>query len=168
LFDAFPSREPVATPHQVRGRLSLENALRLWRSARIFDPRSRFAQLLRGWAVLRAGDGLSNRIKLMLPVQSPLAKIFSFPSDANHLPIPRYPGPNRGAFRDRHGRRAGDAVDAGGAAQTSCADEALISRTAKSCGPDASTPASSSREASFLGATVTNKPDHRGEHEISR
>src|SRR5712691_8379101 len=26
--DAFSSREPVPTPHQVRGRLSLENALR--------------------------------------------------------------------------------------------------------------------------------------------
>src|SRR5580692_314495 len=27
LFDAFSSREPVPTPHQVRSRLSLENAL---------------------------------------------------------------------------------------------------------------------------------------------
>jgi hypothetical protein len=27
LVDAFSSREAVATPHQVRGRLSLENAL---------------------------------------------------------------------------------------------------------------------------------------------
>jgi hypothetical protein len=26
-FDALSSREPVSTPHQVRGRLSLENAL---------------------------------------------------------------------------------------------------------------------------------------------
>jgi hypothetical protein len=26
-FDAFSSREPVSTQHQVRGRLSLENAL---------------------------------------------------------------------------------------------------------------------------------------------
>src|SRR6266404_4508520 len=41
-------------------------------------------------------------------------------------------------------------------------------RTAKSCGSDASTLASSSREASFLGATVTRKPDHRGERAISR
>src|SRR3984885_14662231 len=104
----------------------------------------------------------------MLPVQSPSAKIFSFPSDANHLHIPCHPGPHRGAFRDRHGRRAGDAVDAGGAAQTFCADEALISRTAKSCGPDAPTLASSSWEVIFLGATVTNKPDHRGEREGNR
>jgi hypothetical protein len=28
--------------------------------------------------------------------------------------------------------------------------------------------ASSSREASFLGATVTTKPDHRGEYEVDR
>jgi hypothetical protein len=27
LFDAFSSREPVSIPHQVRGRLSLENAM---------------------------------------------------------------------------------------------------------------------------------------------
>jgi hypothetical protein len=26
-FDAFSSREPESTPHQVRGRLSLENAM---------------------------------------------------------------------------------------------------------------------------------------------
>jgi hypothetical protein len=43
----------------------------------------------------------------MLPVQSPSAKIFSFPSDPNHLHIPRHPGPHKGAFRDRHERRAG-------------------------------------------------------------
>jgi hypothetical protein len=29
FFDAFSSREPVATPDQVRGRLSLENAMAL-------------------------------------------------------------------------------------------------------------------------------------------
>jgi hypothetical protein len=52
-------------------------------------------------------------------------------------------------------------VDAGGAA-----DESTSLRTAKSCGPDASTPASSLR--SGAQATVTRKPDHRGEREISR
>src|ERR1700730_17835960 len=36
-----------------------------------------------------------------------------------------------------------------------------LKRTTKSCGPDASTPASSQREATPL-MTVTNKPDHRG------
>ena len=43
------------------------------------------------------------------------AKIFPFPSDPNHLYILRRPGPHKGAFRDRHERRAGDAVDAGSA-----------------------------------------------------
>src|SRR5712692_5553487 len=53
----------------------------------------------------------------------------------------------------------------------------MLLRTAKSCGPDAPTLASSSR--SCVGptglrqnldprATVANKPGHRGEHEISR
>jgi hypothetical protein len=43
---------------------------------------------------------------------------------------------------------------------------APASRTAKSCGPDAST-AASSRRNSFPQATVTIKPDHRGEHEVT-
>ncbi len=53
----------------------------------------------------------------------------------------------------------------------------VLSRTAKSCGPDASTPASSLRwccepdrvDKTFKSqATVTRKPDRRGEHDISR
>ena len=46
-----------------------------------------------------------------------------------------------------------DAVDASGAK-----DEGADLRTAKSCGPDAPTLASSSREAGFSGATVATKP----------
>src|ERR1700722_15379857 len=99
----------------------------------------------------------------MLPVQSPSIKIFPFPFDPNHFYIASIPAHTQGAFRDRHERRAGDAMDAGGAA-----DESATLRTAKSCGPDAPTLASSSREASFLGATVANKPGHRGEHEGPR
>jgi hypothetical protein len=52
-------------------------------------------------------------------------------------------------------------MDAGGAA-----DESADLRTAKSCGPDASTPASSLREEAQ--ATETRKPDLRGELEGSR
>ena len=37
-FDAFSSREPVSTPDQVRGRLSLENALKLAMPLRIDQP----------------------------------------------------------------------------------------------------------------------------------
>jgi hypothetical protein len=55
-----------------------------------------------------------------------------------------------------------DAVDAGGALTN-----AHALRTAKSCGPDASTLAFKSR-GSVREATVTKEPDHRGEHEGNR
>jgi hypothetical protein len=77
---------------------------------------------------------------LIFPVQSHLQKYFSSPLTQITC-IPRRPVPHRGAFRDRHGRWERDAVDAGGAA-----DESAGLRTAKSCGPDASTPASSLAE----------------------
>src|ERR1700694_4307449 len=43
-------------------------------------------------------------------------------------------------------------------------DEGAVLRTAKSGGPDASTPAARLREEAQT--TVTKKPDHRGEHEV--
>jgi len=52
-------------------------------------------------------------------------------------------------------------VDASGAA-----DESANSRTAKSCGPDAPTLASSFAEA-IPQATVAKEPGHRGEHEVT-
>jgi hypothetical protein len=55
--------------------------------------------------------------------------------------------PTRGALRGRHGM--------------------MLLRTAKTCGPDAPTLASSLAELSAQ-ATVARKPGHRGEHEISR
>jgi len=54
-----------------------------------------------------------------------------------------------------------DAVDADGAF-----DERRSMRTAKSCGPDASTLASSLRK--YPQAMVTRKPDHQGEREGNR
>src|SRR5712675_1801866 len=42
----------------------------------------------------------------------------------------------------------------------------MLKRTAKSCGSDAPMPASSLREEAQ--ATVSNKPGHRGEREVSR
>jgi hypothetical protein len=51
----------------------------------------------------------------------PFAKIFPLPFEANHLLISRHPGPHKGAFRDRHERRAGDAMDAD-ALLTRCAE----------------------------------------------
>jgi hypothetical protein len=65
------------------------------------------------------------------------AKIFWFSEDPNHFYIRCRPVPQEGrlAIVTDAGR---DAVDA-----RRRADEALLERTAKSCGPDASTPASS-------------------------
>src|ERR1700683_5276078 len=54
---------------------------------------------------LRDQPELLNLLKLMLPVQSPSAKIFRFTFHPNHLHISRHPGPHKGAFRDRHERR---------------------------------------------------------------
>jgi hypothetical protein len=55
---------------------------------------------------------------------------------------------------------------------SSAADESAYLRTAKSCGPDASMVgvkfSRSKLLASFWGATVTTKPDHRGEYEVNR
>jgi hypothetical protein len=113
------------------------------------------------YELLRKNGDLLSRIKLICPVQSCWKKYCAsrFPQiSAMSPPIPAH----RGAFRDRHGRWARDAVDASGAE-----DEGAALRTAKSCGPDASTPASSWLE-SFPPMTVTNKPDHRGEREGNR
>src|SRR6266705_503911 len=68
----------------------------------------------------------------------------------------------RGAARDRHERAVGCGGRDGGERRTP------LSRTAKSCGPDAPMLASSSREPSLSRATVATKPGHRGEHEVSR
>jgi hypothetical protein len=69
------------------------------------------------WAILSIyrQDEFVEAIQSDATCQVPFAKIFPFSFDPNHLHIPRHPGPHKGAFRDRHGRRAGDAVDAGGA-----------------------------------------------------
>src|ERR1700693_6313586 len=47
-------------------------------------------------------------------------------------------------------------------------DECRALRTAKPCGPDAPTLASSSREAKLLAGDGVKKPGHRGELGISR
>src|SRR5258706_2112833 len=102
-------------------------------------------------------------------------------------PAPSHP--ETGAYRNRHGRGVG--CDGRGSVLRATwlqggfrpvsdqqhADERCLSRTAKSCGPDAPTLASSSRR--HVGptgrrqnlnprTTVAREPGHRGEHEISR
>jgi hypothetical protein len=51
-----------------------------------------------------------------LPCPVRVAKIYRFALHPNQIYIACHPAPHRGAFRDRHGRRARDAVDAGGVA----------------------------------------------------
>src|SRR3984885_13176528 len=92
------------------------------------------------------------------------AKIFFFVFDPNHLLIKAIPCPMRGAFRDRHERWA-----AGSGGRGCAFDERRVTRTAKSCGPDA--PMAGVKFAMMFcitRATVTSKLwSHRGEHEIS-
>jgi len=84
---------------------------------------------------------------------------FRLPADPNHFYIHHCPVPQRGVGQ-RHQRGAG----CGG--RGSAFDEWRCSRTAKSCGSDAPMLASSLREEAQ--ATVSNKPGHRGDHEVRR
>jgi len=103
---------------------------------------------------------LLKRIRLMLPVQSPQLKIFRFAINPNQIHICAVLS-HRGAARDRHGRGAG--CDGRGWRFR----RRRLRRTAKSCGPDASTLAFKLAQKT-VPATVTNKPDHRGDHEGNR
>src|SRR5467141_1434721 len=84
---------------------------------------------------------------------------FRLPSDPNQFTDSHRPVPQRGVAHVTNAGR--DAVDAA-ARETSAA----CWRTAKSCRSDAPMLASSLREAAQ--ATVSNKPGHRGEREVSR
>src|SRR4030088_950901 len=72
-------------------------------------------------------------------VQPQLKKYFCF-SEIKSVVYPRHPVPQRGVSRSSR-TLVQDAVDAGGAK-----DESVDLRTAKSCGPDAPTLASSRRK----------------------
>ena len=72
------------------------------------------------------------------------------------------PAQHRGAFRDRHERRVGMRWT-----QAALLTRALFLRTAKPCGPDAPTLASSLRTKT-LQAKVARKPGHLGEREGPR
>jgi hypothetical protein len=111
---------------------------------------------------LRVKANFFRQINLILSVQSPSQKFstFSFTQISNTSLI--VPPPLEGRFAI--------VTDVGGGMRWTLwrGKTNARRRTVKSCGPDASTPASSSWEASFLGVTVTRKPDHRGDHEVSR
>jgi hypothetical protein len=66
-------------------------------------------------------DNVARRANRPLACPAPFAKIFPLPFEANHLLISGIPAQHKGAFRDRHERRAGDAMDAD-ALLTRCAE----------------------------------------------
>src|SRR3984893_1796988 len=109
---------------------------------------------------MRVGRDFLNQINLMLAVQSCPQKYS--PSRFTQIKSISAAVPaHRGAFRDRHGRWARDAVDAAASgARIARGRMTLDLRTAKSCGPDAPTLASSLRD--FPKATVAKEPGHRG------
>jgi hypothetical protein len=109
----------------------------------------------RGWA---ASTGKSPN-RLSSPARKNIPVHFR-PKSPLHPP---YPALTRGGVSRSSRTLRRDAMDVNGAT-----DESADSRTAKSCGPDTPTLVSSSREASFLGMTVANKPGHRGEREVDR
>jgi hypothetical protein len=85
---------------------------------------------------VRVQRDLLNWIKLIWVVQS-LAQKYFYSLLTQITSISAAVPPHRGAYRDRHGREAG--CDGRGCVT----DEHVILRTAKSCGPDAPTLASS-------------------------
>src|SRR6266403_3246516 len=97
-------------------------------------------------------------------VQPLLQKYFASPPTQIRC-ISKPSRPDRGALRTS--RNAGrDAVDAAASGEQQRAGRMMLQRTAKSCGSDAPMLASSLREEAQ--ATVSNKPGHRGEREVSR
>jgi hypothetical protein len=79
----------------------------------------------------------------VVPIYRGRASLISTP---NHRQIPPIPCPREGRLRDRHGRWCGMRWT-----RAMSATNDVDPRTVKSCGPDAPTLASSSREAKLLG-----------------
>src|SRR6266481_5110357 len=128
------------------------------------------------WRGRAAAHRRLDRIKLIVPggqitsdfqkwCQAPKSKIFRFAADPNQMHILSRPGPQRGVSRSSRtlGR---DAVDAAASGEQQRAGRMMLKRTVKSCRSGAPMPASSLREEAQ--ATVSNKPGHRGEREVSR
>jgi hypothetical protein len=118
-------------------------------------------------------------------LSSPRRKNIFLPIPPKSSLSPAPSRPERGAYRDRHGRWVRDAVDAAASCARGIAgrideirerglkhaDERCCQRTAKSCGPDAPTLASSFVEACrpyrartfhIRKTTVAKEPGHRG------
>jgi hypothetical protein len=110
---------------------------------------------------------LPNHRKLICLVQSLSVKLSASLSTQITCVLPVIPCPMRGAFRDRHGRWAREAVDATASSRVFTRGRTTELRTAKSRGPDAPTLASSGAEI-FRAMMVAKKPGHQGEREVSR
>jgi transposase len=138
--------------------------------------------------VVRARRKLLKRINVICPVQSHLQKYFTSPVGQIISTSSRHPTPPEGRIaivtdagcgcggRGSVLRATGLQGGLRPVSDQQHADERCCSRTAKSCGPDAPTLASSSR--SCVGPTglrqnlnplmtVAREPGHRGEHDIS-
>src|SRR6266481_8910427 len=90
------------------------------------------------------------------------AKIFRFSAPPNHRHIYR-----RLVLSKRGGSRSSRTLGAGCGGRGWRAGRGALTRTVKSCGPDAPTLASSWRKF-FSQAMVANKPGHQGEREGTR
>jgi hypothetical protein len=139
----------------------------------------------------RAGEFLE-RVQSDLGRPVPSTKICLFPAPPNHRYTRRHPVPLKGAFRDRHGRRARDAVDAAASGVRMGPQGGLIPvsgrpsrRTNGACGGRRSrvvlasvadaksrgvlrTPNRAFRKTLIRGMTVAKGIRHRGERAISR
>src|SRR5258708_28406780 len=138
-------------------QLSLERGLGAQRRPS-GQPRQREPAFARCAKVLILPDGQITS-DFQKSCQAPKSKIFLFSLDPNQFTDSRHPVPKEGRAHVTNAGR--DAVDAA-ARETSAA----CWRTAKSCRSGAPMLASSLREEAQ--ATVSNKPGHRGEREVSR
>jgi hypothetical protein len=154
---AHPGYDAIAViPHQRAGGWSEAIPIMFRTTAMGFAKGSTHPTICCLTGCLRCPTG-----KSVTCLSSPLCKNIPLrrTPKSNLYPSPSRPPEGRLAIVTDAGR---DAMDAGGAS-----DEGAGLRTAKSCGPDASTPASSLRNT-HPQATVTRKPDRRGEHEGNR
>jgi hypothetical protein len=115
---------------EIRGLHSLTSRSRIARSlssgAHSRDPSAPTCRSIRATPRARTAEFVeADQCDLPCPV--PFPKIIPFPPDPNQNYNPRRPALSRGAFRDRHGRWARDAMDAG-----CVADEQRLARGRRS------------------------------------
>ena len=114
---------------------------------------------------LRVNAIFCNGFRVICPVQSHARKYFRLRlTQITGLSVWSRSGRGASAIVTNVGTGCGGRS---GVARAFCAGRTTLTRTAKSCGPDAPMLAFKSRGV-FCATTVTTKPGHRGEHEVSR